>query len=180
VFWSVSAKPAAEATEWSMMAGVSFESFVRERSPGLLRFAYLLTGNPDDAAELVQEALTNLYPRWERVAAAGDPEPYVKRSIINSRNTRWRRHRERPAGDPSELDGVAPDPANLWTDAELFGRLFATLPPRQRAALILRFYEDLEFAAIARQLGCAEPTARSLVHRALADLRTRLPRRDDD
>lgn len=163
-----------------MMAQPSFETFVRERSAGLLRFAHLLSGNADDAAELVQEALTGLYPRWERVAAAGDPEPYVKRSIVNGRNTRWRRHRERPAGDPSELDGVTPDPANAWTDAEVFGRLFAALPPRQRAALILRFYEDQEFAAIARQLGCAEPTARSLVHRALADLRTRLPRSDDD
>lgn len=163
-----------------MMVELSFEGFVRERSDALLRFARLLTGNADDAAEIVQEALTNLYPRWERVAAAGDPEPYVKRSIVNSRNTRWRRHRERPAGDSAELDGIAPDPANAWADAEAFGRLFATLPPRQRAALILRFYEDQEFAAIAHQLGCAEPTARSLVHRALADLRTRLPRRDDD
>lgn len=162
------------------MVELSFEGFVRERSSALLRFARLLTGNPDDAADLVQEALTNLFPRWERVAATGDPEPYVKRSIVNSRNTGWRRHRERPAGDPSELDGAAADPAEAWTDGEVFGRLFATLPPRQRAALILRFYEDLDFAAIARQLGCAEPAARSLVHRALADLRTRLPGRDDD
>ncbi len=174
------ANPATEAIEWAMMAQVSFEAFVRQRSARLLRFAHLLTGNSDDAAEIVQEALTNLYPRWERVVAAGDPEPYVRRSIVNSRNTRWRRQREQPVGDPSELDGVTADPMNAWTDAEVFGRLFATLPPRQRAALILRFYEDLEFAAIARQLGCAEPTARSLVHRALADLRTRLPRRDDD
>ncbi|MCA0251608.1 MAG: SigE family RNA polymerase sigma factor [Actinobacteria bacterium] len=174
------ANPAAEPIERSMMAELGFDAFVRERSAGLLRFAHLLSGNPDDAAELVQEALTNLYPRWERVAGAGDPEPYVKRSIVNSRNTRWRRHRETPAGDPSELDGVAADPANAWADAEVFGRLFATLPARQRAALILRFYEDLDFAAIGRQLGCAEPSARSLVHRALADLRTRMPGRDDD
>lgn len=163
-----------------MTSEASFEAFVRLRSAGLLRFAQLLTGNSDDAAEIVQEALTNLYPRWERVAAPGDPEPYVKRSIVNSRNTRWRRQRDRPVGDPSELDTVTADPANAWADSEVFGRLFVTLPARQRAALILRFYEDLEFAEIARQLGCAEPTARSLVHRALADLRTRLPRRDDD
>ena len=164
-----------EPIEWSMMmAEPGFDAFVRERSAGLVRFAQLLTGNPDDAAELVQEALTNLYPRWERVVAAGDPEPYVKRSIVNSRNTRWRRNRERPV-EPSRLDQVTADPVNAWADTELFGRLFATLPTRQRAALILRFYEDLDFAAIARQLGCAEPTARSLVHRALAELRTRLP-----
>lgn len=163
-----------------MTAEASFEAFVRDRSAGLLRFARLLTGSPDDAAELVQEALTSLYPRWERVATRGDAEPYVKRSIVNSRNTRWRRQRELPAGDPSALDGVVADPAEAWADAEVFGRLFATLPARQRAALILRFYEDLDFATIGRQLGCAEPTARSLVHRALAELRTRLPRRDDD
>lgn len=174
------ATPAAEPIEWSIVTSPSFDDFVRERSAGLVRFAHLLTGNPDDAAEIVQEALTNLYPRWTRVSAAGDPEPYVKRSIVNSRNTRWRRVQERPVGEPSLLDGVSADPVNAWADSQVFGRLFATLPTRQRAALILRFYEDLEFAAIAAHLGCAEATARSLVHRALADLRTRLPRRDDD
>jgi RNA polymerase sigma-70 factor (sigma-E family) len=175
VLLGVGAKPSAEPIDRPIVAELSFDAFVRERSAGLLRFAQLLTGNPDDAAEIVQEALTSLYPHWERVAAAGDPEPYVRRSIVNSRNTRWRRRRERPVGEPAELDGVTADPVNAWADAEVFGRLFATLPARQRAALILRFYEDLEFAAIARQLGCAEATARSLVHRALADLRTRLP-----
>lgn len=155
----------------------SFDDFVRERSVGLQRFAHLLTGNPDDAADLVQEALTNLYPRWERVAAAGDPEPYVRRSIVNSRITRWRRNPEHPAGDPSVLDGVVADSTAAQADADLFGRLFATLPARQRAALVLRFYDDLGFAEIARVLDCAEPTARSLVHRALLDLRARLPRR---
>ena len=158
----------------------SFDGFVRERSVALLRFAHLLSGNPDDAADLVQEALANLYPRWDRVSAGGDPEPYVRRSIINSRITRWRRNPERPAGDPSVLDTAVPDATAAQADADLFGRLFATLPARQRAALVLRFYEDLGFAEIARVLDCAEPTARSLVHRALAELRTRLPRRDHD
>lgn len=170
----------AEPIGWPVVTSPSFDDFVRERSAGLLRFAHLLTGNPEDAAEIVQEALANLYPRWERVADAGDPEPYVKRSIVNSRNTRWRRVPERPVGEPGLLDRVTADPVDAWADAQVFGRLFATLPTRQRAALVLRFYEDLDFAAIAAQLGCAEATARSLVHRALADLRTRLPRRDDD
>ena len=72
------------------------------------------------------------------------------------------------------LDGMSADPADAWADSQIFGRLFATLPTRQRAALILRFYEDLDFAAIAAQLGCAEATARSHVFRALATLRARL------
>jgi len=155
----------------------SFDDFVRHRSVALQRFAHLLTGNPDDAADLVQEALTGLYPRWDRVSAGGDPEPYVRRSIVNSRITRWRRVPEWPAADPGVLDGAVADSQAAVADADFFGRLFATLPARQRAALVLRFYEDLGFAEIARLLGCAEPTARSLVHRALVDLRTRLPRR---
>ena len=164
----------------AVAGGGSFDDFVRTRSVALQRFAYLLTGNAEDAADLVQDALAGLYPRWERVSTAGDPEPYVRRSIVNSRITRWRRSPERPAADPAVLDGVVADAQAAVADADLFGRLFATLPARQRAALVLRFYEDLGFAEIARQLDCAEPTARSLVHRALADLRTRLPRRDHE
>jgi RNA polymerase sigma-70 factor (sigma-E family) len=171
----------SEQRDDAAVAGwASFDDFVRDRSVALQRFAHLLTGNAEDAADLVQEALTALYPRWERVSGAGDPEPYVRRSIVNSRITRWRRVPERPAADPAVLDAAVADAQAAVADADLFGRLFATLPARQRAALVLRFYDDLGFAEIARQLGCAEPTARSLVHRALADLRTRMPRRGHD
>lgn len=162
------------------MSWASFDEFVRERSAALQRFAYLLSGDREDARDLVQDALTGLYPRWERVARAGNPEPYVRRSIANARITRWRRHQEHASSDPGILDQVTQDATAAVTDAEFFGRLFATLPARQRAALVLRFYDDLEFSEIARHLGCAEPTARSLVHRALADLRARLPQRGHD
>ncbi len=175
MFTNVGVDAMTRPSEATAPAGWSgFDEFVRARSAALLRFAFLLTGNREDASDLVQDALVGLYPRWERISRAGDPEPYVRRSITNARITRWRRHREHASDDLSVLDGVTDDLTAEVTDAHVFGQLFATLSTRQRAALVLRFYDDLEFSEIARQLDCAEPTARSLVHRALADLRARL------
>lgn len=149
----------------------SFEDFVADRSGALQRFAYLVTGSREDAKDAVQEALIGLYPRWERVA--GRAEAYARRSILNGNVSRWRKFgAEVLALDP---DAVHPDPANPFgtvDDKDLAARLFATLPPRQRAALVMRFYERMSYAEIADALGAAEPTARSLVHRALATLRS--------
>lgn len=149
-----------------------YERFVFENSVALQRFAYLITGDPEDARDAVQDALLGAYPRW--ASLAGDPGPYLRRSIVNAHRTRWRKHRrETPVADarvvpdrPSGTDGVL--------DQLVLDRLSKQLPHRQRAALVLRFYEDRSFAEIADVLNCAEASARSLVHRALADLRRRL------
>mgnify|MGYP001500513365 CR=1 FL=1 len=152
---------------------VSFEGYVAARSEGLQRFAYLVCGDVGEAHELVQTALVALYPRWVEVAGRGDPEAYVRRSIVNAQITVWRRQRrERPTDDLDVLDRVgAVDVADTVTDADLVARLFAVLAPRQRAVLVMRFYERRSFSEIAEACGCAEATARSLVHRALATLR---------
>ncbi len=153
--------------------GSSFEDFVTRRSGALQRFAYLVTGDREDARDVVQEALMGLYPRWERVA--DHAEAYARRSILNANVSRWRkRGAEVLALDPDATPTDPSDPYRVVDDKDAAARLFATLPVRQRAALVMRFYEQSSFAEIAEVLGTAETTARSLVHRALASLRTTL------
>jgi RNA polymerase sigma-70 factor (sigma-E family) len=155
----------------------SFEDYVTTRSAALLRFAFLVTRNRDDAADAVQDALLGLYPRWRQVAARGEVDAYVRRSIVNAHVSAWRKVRRLfPVEDPSVLGAapVAPDTAQSVADADQALRLCGELPPLQRAAVVLRFYEDRTFAEIAAILGCPEGTARSHVHRALLSLRARL------
>jgi RNA polymerase sigma-70 factor (sigma-E family) len=158
-------------------AATSFSDYVTLRSAALLRFAFLITRNREDAHDAVQEALTGLYPRWHQVSARGDVDAYVRRSIVNAHVSAWRKvHRLFPTAEP-EVSGRAPatpDAADAVVDADLALRLCAELPPVQRAAVVLRFYEDRSSAEIASILGCPEGTARSHVHRALAALRAKL------
>ena len=148
-----------------------FDAFVRARMPALLRFAHALTGDPHTAADLVQDALVRTGIRWSRLERLGDPEAYVRRAILNGRVSRWRKlHRERlvdavperPAAEPRGHDD------DLW-------RLLATLPERQRAVLVLRYYEDMSEEQIAATLGCARGTVKSQASKALAKLRAALP-----
>lgn len=169
---------------------LSFDDWVAARGPALLRFAHLVTGNLSDAQDAVQDALVAVYPGWQRLQAAGTEEAYVRRAIVNRNISVWRslRRRESPTADiatvaaasaPSGTLGAVNDPAALLADADLAWQLCATLPRLQRAAVVLRYYEDQSFAEIARILECPESTARSHVHRALAVLRTRLQEGDE-
>ena len=160
------------------VTAIRFEDYVAARSVALQRFAYLVTRNAEDARDLVQDALLGLYPRWARVSATGNVDAYVKRSIVNAGISRWRRSGREHASD--DVQAVTADHAASVTDAELAWQLCESLPPLQRAAVALRFYDDLEYAEIASILGCAEATARSHVHRALTRLRTRLIEDDTD
>ncbi|HRA76415.1 MAG TPA: SigE family RNA polymerase sigma factor [Propionicimonas sp.] len=156
---------------------VTFEYYVATRTAALQRFAYLVTRNPEDARDVVQDALIGLYPRWREVSARGAVDAYVRRSIVNAQVSRWRRnHRVVTLAEPDVLAQapVSPDASGPVADHDEALRLCATLPPVQRAAVVLRFYEDRSFAEIATILGCPEATARSHVHRALAALRARL------
>jgi RNA polymerase sigma-70 factor (sigma-E family) len=150
-----------------------FAEWVAARGGALQRFAYLTTGSADDAADLVQEALARVFPRWAGLAARGTAEAYVRRTIVNAAISRWRKdHRVLTGGaaEPAPVD----DSTQRQADSDRAWTLCAGLPPQQRAAVVLRFYEDLSFAEIARVLDCPESTARSHVHRALASLRARL------
>lgn len=147
--------------------------WVAARGPALQRFAFLVTGSASDAPDLVQEALARALPRWESLVARGTAEAYLRRSIVNAAISAWRKTgRQLPTGEPP----VPPvgDGSQTRADADHAWALCAELPPRQRAAVVLRFYEDLAFAEIGALLGCPESTARSHVHRALATLRGRL------
>jgi RNA polymerase sigma-70 factor (sigma-E family) len=147
--------------------------WVAARGPALQRFAYLVTGSSDDAADAVQEAISRVLPRWPRLVARGTAEAYVRRSIVNAAISAWRKQRRLVAVADSESPTVS-DPSESLADADHAWALCAELPPQQRAAVVLRFYEDLPFAEIGRILDCSESTARSHVHRALGALRQRL------
>src|SRR5262245_18146002 len=153
-----------------------FASWVDARGPALPRFAFLVTGSAHDAPDLVQEALVRAYPRWATLVREDTAEAYVRRSIINASISRWRKTRRTIAvADPELLPhDTGADHAESTADADEAWRLCLELPPAQRAAVVLRFYEDLTYAQIALILDCTEATARSHVHRAVGSLRARL------
>lgn len=158
----------------------TFTAFVRANSSALLRTAYLLTGSPAAAEELLQDTLVRLYPKWTKVEAADAPMAYVRRSLSNAYVNERRRpaaRRELPveslpetgAGGPSGPSG--PDELAQVADREQVWALLHELPARQRAALVLRYFHDLADEEIAGCLGCRAGTVRSLLSRGLAALR---------
>lgn len=160
-----------------MRAEVGFAGFVREHTPTLLRTAYLLTGDAQSAEELVQDTFARLYPKWERVEAADVPIAYVRRSLAN----RYVNHQRRAARREYAYERV-PERADerdafgqLADRDEIWSRL-RTLPDRQRAALVLRFFEGLTDEESAAALGCRVGTVRSLISRGLSTLRQEMDR----
>lgn len=156
---------------------LAFEDWVVSSGPGLMKFAAAMAG-PAEAHDAVQDAMVAIYPRWRRLSREGAPDAYARRVIINRRITWWRRIGRRETVDPAPA-AVTENHSDATSDAVLAVRLLRTLPLRQRAAVVLRYYDDLDFAEISRILGCAESTARSHVHRALATLRAELGEDDD-
>lgn len=147
-----------------------FDGFVRARLPELLRFGRMLTGNSEAAADLVQDALERTLLAWSRLDERDDPVAYVRRVMVNRNISIWRRLRRETVTDEP------PDRAHVDShrDHDLWHAL-QTLPPRQRAVLALRYYEDLSEAEIARVLGCSTGTVKSQASKAMAKLRTVLP-----
>ena len=138
----------------------SFGEFVAAALPGLLRFGHMLTGDPREAEDLVQEALARSLRRW-RTVRASDAGPYVRRAMVNTHITRWRRWdaRVRLCTPP---DGGAEDPALCRTDDwDCLRRALAQIPVRQRTVLVLRYYQDLPDARIAELMDCTPGTVRS-------------------
>ncbi|MER7331476.1 MULTISPECIES: SigE family RNA polymerase sigma factor [unclassified Micromonospora] len=154
----------------------TFEEFVTARGAALLRFALMLTGDRHQAEDLVQSVLAKAYVRWARVAGMSRPEAYLKRVLVNENLRWWRRlsSRELPVAAPA--DGAAgPDDAGSHAARDAAWALLRRLPRRQRAVLVLRYYEDLSDTQIAEVLGCAPATVRSQAARALATLRATVP-----
>jgi len=145
--------------------------YVRGQWPALVRYATALCGDPIEAEELVQSALVRVALRWPFVRDKDNPDGYVRRAIVNGRTSRWRKLRRESLVDlvPEHapyVDHPAHDDT-LW-------QLLATLPRRQRAVLVLRYYEDMSEDQIAATLGCAPGTVKSQASKALAKLRAAL------
>lgn len=156
-----------------------FEAFVAARRPALLRTAYLLTGQHQDAEDLVQVALAKTVPHWAKVAAR--PEPYVRQVLARESVSRWRARRWRETSTDDLPDVVAPDAGleDRLDDRALLRRALAGLAPRQRAVVVLRYYDDLTERETAESLGIAVGTVKSQARDALARLRVLLPDADD-
>ncbi|ANP56105.1 RNA polymerase sigma-70 factor (sigma-E family) [Streptomyces griseochromogenes] len=153
----------------------SFASYVRARQPVLLRTARSLTANPSDAEDLLQTALTKTYVAWERIEDHRALDGYVRRALLNTRTSQWRKRRvdefvcdELP--EPEPVRG-GDDTAERQALHDAMWRAIARLPARQRAMVVLRYYEDLSEAQTAEVLGVSVGTVKSAVSRALGKLR---------
>ncbi|MEV0647656.1 SigE family RNA polymerase sigma factor [Phytomonospora sp. NPDC050363] len=157
-----------------------FREFVLARGPALSRTAYLLCGNHAGAEELVQEALAKTASHWRRVRD-GNPEGYVRRTMVNQHTSWWRKfgRRERPYADVSEMVGGRPDSSHATTERLVLVTALAALAPKQRAAIVLRFYEDLSETEIADALGVANGTVKRNIHDGLRRMRALMPSIDD-
>ena len=153
------------------MAGrEDFEQYVAARQAALLRTAYLLTGNPADAEDLVQEALIKAAASWSRIE---EPDAYVRRILVHENISRWRRRRWREVSS-DELPERAVDSADR-TDLLALHHALGELSPRQRAVVVLRFHEDRTEAETAEMLGISVGTVKSHSREARKRLRTLLP-----
>jgi RNA polymerase sigma-70 factor (sigma-E family) len=148
----------------------AFEEFVAARSGDLLRTAVLLTRDRGHAEDLLQTALVKAYRRWSRIAA-DDPYPYVRRVLVTTAASWWRRRSTQEIVAMPALDPAGPDETEAVAERERLADALAELPPRMRAVLVLRYAEDLSEAATAEALDCSIATVKSQTSRGLARLR---------
>lgn len=148
----------------------AFEAFVAARSHDLLRTAVLLTRDRGHAEDLLQTALVKAYRHWRRIDG-DDPYPYVRRILVTTAAS-WRRLRvtQEIVSLPPH-SAATPDHTEAIAERDRMAAALATLPPRMRAVLVLRYTEDLSEAATAQLLGCSVTTVRSQTVRGLARLR---------
>ncbi|CAM5687092.1 SigE family RNA polymerase sigma factor [Streptomyces fumanus] len=153
----------------------SFASYVKARQPVLLRTARSLTANPSDAEDLLQTALAKTYVAWERIEDHRALDGYVRRALLNTRTSQWRKRKvdefaceELPEPEPAP---AGDDPAEQQALHDAMWRAIMRLPARQRAMVVLRYYEDLSEVQTAEVLGVSVGTVKSAVSRALGKLR---------
>lgn len=156
--------------EPAMDAAPEFDAFVAARSAALRRLAVLLTADDGHADDAVQSALLAAWRRWDRISRMDDVEAYVRTVVINTVRTSHRgRGREILGADPPERR-VA-DGADAVAERDPVWRALRRLPARQRAVLVLRFYEDMTEAQTAAALGCHVGTVKKYTARAFETLR---------
>ena len=147
-----------------------FVEYVEARQQALVRFAFLLTSNHHTAEDLVQTALAKTYLTWDRLRDRGAVDSYVRRIIVNENTSMWRRAWKRR----ERTSEVLPDRGTVDPDVEsrdAMWRVVQSLPPRQRAAVVLRYYEDLSEADTAAVLGCSVGNVKSQTSRGIAAMR---------
>jgi RNA polymerase sigma-70 factor (sigma-E family) len=148
----------------------TFEAFVAQRMDRLLRLARLLTGNATDAEDLVQNSLLRAHAKWAKIAAADHPDAYLRRLLINVHHSSLRKRRLSVVElEPHDLSFASHDREVAELDA-LRGSVIR-LPIRQRTAVVLRYYEDLDIHEIADAMGLHQSSVRSSLARALSTLR---------
>jgi RNA polymerase sigma-70 factor (sigma-E family) len=158
----------------------TFEEYASSAWPSLYRYAYLLAGNHADAEDVAQQTLIKAHRSWSRVKGSDSPAAYLRRMLTNTYLSQ-----RRPIGRRLEvLTDAPPDPVPasatgpeermaLWPHVK-------SLPPRQRAVIVLRYYEDLSEQEIADALGCSPGTVKSTAHHALRALRAAIGSEDTD
>jgi RNA polymerase sigma-70 factor (sigma-E family) len=138
---------------------VTFEEYVLARGPALVRLARLLAGNDHHAEDLVQDVLARAYPRWGRICRTDQPDLYLRRMLVNANVSWWRRRSSRELAVAEIADRPLPDDLGvIAVERDAMWQQVVALPARQRAVLVLRYYEDLDDAAIAEILGCSTVT----------------------
>jgi RNA polymerase sigma-70 factor (sigma-E family) len=153
---------------------VTFDEFLDAELSGLRRYAAALTGDRQRAHDVLADALLRAHTGWGRIGAMEFPAAYVRRIVTStflSERRRWSVRHIRTTRSGELPDVALPDPASAVDDREHLQRLLAGLPPRQRAAVVLRFYLGLSYAEVAAELGITEGAVRTATSRALAALR---------
>ncbi|MCP9945411.1 SigE family RNA polymerase sigma factor [Streptomyces somaliensis] len=166
--------PVCAGARTAATAYPSFSSYVRTRGPLLLRIARSLTADPSDAEDLLQTALAKTYVAWERIEDHRALDGYVRRALINTRTSQWRKRKvdEFACDELPEPHGAPEaDPAERQALHDTMWRAVMRLPARQRAMVVLRYYEDLSETQTAAVLGVSVGTVKSAVSRALGKLR---------
>ena len=155
---------------------MTFEEYVLLRGPALIRLARLLVDDVHRAEDLVQDALVRAYPRWSQILRKDQPDLYMRRILVNLNASWWRRRasRELPVDLRADTRPGPPDHGAQAAERVALWERVRTLPPRQRAVIALRYYEDLDDARIGEILGCSRASVRTHAMRALAAMRIQL------
>jgi RNA polymerase sigma-70 factor (sigma-E family) len=173
--WADAGVPEAHVPEQHVPAhadgDAEFRDYVTARGRALLRTAYLLTGNLADAEDLLQAALAKTYLAWDRIEDRGALDGYVRRAMVNTQISWWRRRRVQEFPTAEIPDCAVDDHVRESELQDTLRRAIDRLPRRMRAAVVLRYYEDMSEAEIASVLGVSLGTVKSTMHRAVARLR---------
>jgi RNA polymerase sigma-70 factor (sigma-E family) len=152
-----------------------FDEYVRARTPALIRTAYLLTGDQHRAEDLVQDALIKTYRAWNRLSGS-NPEAYTRKVMYHLNISRWRRRSSAEISTDRPPEGrPGPDEAGRSVNRLALRSALDQLAPRQRAVIVLRYFEDASEAEVAETLGISVGTVKSTASRALDKLRAVAP-----